>query len=71
MLAQGVQIFIGRESQLSELDGLTAVTATYGGEDNPVGALGVIGPNHMDYSKVIPIVDYTARMVSRMLDERE
>ncbi len=71
MLAQGVQIFIGRESRLSELEGLTAVTATYGGEDKPVGALGVIGPTHMDYSKVIPIVDYTARMVSRMLDERD
>ena len=70
MLAQGVQIFIGSESELSGLDGLTAITSPYGDEDSPVGALGVVGPTRMDYSKVIPMVDYTARLVSRILDER-
>jgi heat-inducible transcriptional repressor len=70
MLAQGLQIFIGRESGDAGLEDLTAVTASYGGAKNPLGALGVIGPTRMDYSKVIPIVDYTARLVSRMLDEQ-
>ena len=70
MLAQGVQIFIGSESDLAGLDGLTAITSPYGGGDDPVGALGVVGPTRMDYSKVIPMVDYTARLVSRILNER-
>ena len=70
MLAQGVQIFIGSESELAGLDGLTAITSPYGADDSPVGALGVVGPTRMDYSKVIPMVDYTARLVSRILNER-
>jgi len=70
MLAQGVQIFIGVESELAGLEGLTAVTSPYGSEDHAVGALGVVGPTRMDYSKVIPMVDYTARLVGRILSER-
>lgn len=71
LAAQGVQIFIGAESDLAGLEGLTAVTAAYGGERAPLGALGVIGPTRMDYSKVIPIVDYTAQLVSRILGSRD
>ena len=70
LVAQGVQIFIGAESELAELDGLTAVTSPYGEGDIPLGALGVVGPTRMDYSKIIPIVDYTAKLVSRILDMR-
>jgi heat-inducible transcriptional repressor len=70
LAAQGVQIFIGAESELVELDGLTAVTSPYGDGDTPLGALGVVGPTRMDYSKIIPIVDYTAKLVSRILDQR-
>jgi heat-inducible transcriptional repressor len=70
MMAQGLQIFLGAESQIEELEDLGAVTAAYGDSERPLGALGVIGPTRMDYSKVIPIVDYTARMVSRILEER-
>ncbi|ADK85429.1 heat-inducible transcription repressor HrcA [Desulfarculus baarsii DSM 2075] len=68
--ARGVRIFIGSEGLLSGLDGLTAVTASYGGQDSPSGALAVIGPTRMDYSKVIATVDYTARLVSRIIDSR-
>ncbi|MGD9123898.1 MAG: heat-inducible transcriptional repressor HrcA [Desulfarculaceae bacterium] len=70
ILAQGVQLFIGAESDLAELEGLSIVTSSYGGDKAPLGALGVIGPTRMDYSKVIPMVDYTAKLVSRILDER-
>ena len=70
MLAQGVQIFIGSESDLADLDGITAITSPYGSGDESVGALGVVGPTRMDYSKVIPMVDYTARLVGRILNER-
>ena len=71
MLAQGVQIFIGSESEALGLEGLTAITASYGGESTPLGALGIIGPTRMDYSKVIPIVDYTARLVSQVFNPRD
>ena len=70
LTAQGVQIFIGSESEMSDLQELTAVTSPYGTQDSPLGALGVIGPTRMDYSKVIPIVAYTAKLVSRILDQR-
>jgi len=69
--AQGLQIYMGPDNQLEGLEGLTIVTSSYGGEDSTLGALGIIGPTRMDYSKIIPIVDYTARMVSRILEERE
>ncbi|MFH1033124.1 MAG: heat-inducible transcriptional repressor HrcA [Pseudomonadota bacterium] len=71
LVAPGVQLFIGAESELAGLEGLTAVTAAYGGQNTPLGALGVIGPTRMDYSKVIPIVDYTAQLVGRILGARD
>lgn len=71
LTAPGVQILIGSEAEMTGLEGLTAVTASYGGEDRPAGALGVIGPTCMDYSKIIPLVDYTARLVSRILGPRD
>ncbi len=72
MLAQGVQIFIGAEDdEMGPLEGLTAVTASYGEDKGTRGALGVLGPTRMDYSRVIPVVDYTARLVSRFLDQKE
>jgi len=70
LTAQGVRLLIGSESELAELEGLSLVTSAYGDQDQPLGALGVIGPTRMDYSKVIPMVDFTARLVSRILDER-
>ena len=60
--AEGVQIFIGSEDNYREIEGLSIVTASYG-----PGTLGVIGPMRMDYSKVIPLVDYTSRLVTKML----
>lgn len=71
MAAPGVQIFIDEENEVDGLEGLTAVTASYGGQERPAGALGVIGPTRMDYSQVIPIVDFTARLVSRVLKTRD
>ncbi|MCB2187234.1 MAG: heat-inducible transcriptional repressor HrcA [Deltaproteobacteria bacterium] len=69
--AGGLKIFIGSEEGEEGLDGLTAVTASYGRNDAPVGALGVIGPTRMDYSKVIATVDFTARVISHILDKRD
>ena len=66
--ATGVNIFIGSESRLSQMAGMSLITSTYMTGRNTLGVLGVIGPTRMGYAKVIPIVDYTARMISRILE---
>jgi heat-inducible transcriptional repressor len=66
--AQGIQIFISSEMQFSDLE-LSLVTYNYRRELSPVGTLGVIGPMRMDYARVIPMVKYTATMVSNLLDK--
>jgi heat-inducible transcriptional repressor len=66
--AEGVRIFIGSENKLFSLSGSSTIIAPY--RDNAgriVGVLGVIGPTRLNYARVIPMVDYTARMVSRLL----
>jgi heat-inducible transcriptional repressor len=65
--AEGVQIFIGGESQLVPMDQLSVVVAPYGADGKIVGTLGVIGPTRMAYERVIPIVDITAKLVSSAL----
>jgi heat-inducible transcriptional repressor len=65
--AQGVQIFIGGESQLVPMDELSVVVAPYSVDGRIVGTLGVIGPTRMAYERVIPIVDITAKLVSSAL----
>lgn len=69
MQADGVQIFIGSESHLSKMEGLSLVTSTYMTGKDTVGVLGVIGPMRMGYGRVIPIVDYTAKLISRLLEK--
>jgi heat-inducible transcriptional repressor len=66
--AKGVQVIIGSETEYPELAGCSLITANYSGRRGTLGALGVIGPSRMPYSTLIPIVDYTASMISRMLD---
>jgi len=68
MQAEGVQIFIGSESSLVKMEGMSLITSTYLTGKDTVGVLGVIGPTRMGYGRVIPIVDYTARLISRLLE---
>jgi heat-inducible transcriptional repressor len=65
--ADGVQIFIGGESGYDLLDDCSLVTRSYRVDDQVVGVLGVIGPTRMDYQRVIPIVDVTARLLAAAL----
>ena len=65
--AEGVQIFIGGESGLTELDGCSVITAGYEHNGKVVGSVGVIGPTRMAYDQVIPIVDITAKLLSNAL----
>ncbi len=65
--AQGVQIFIGGDSDTLPLDECSLVTAPYEVDGQVVGTLGVVGPTRMAYERVIPIVDVTARLLSNAL----
>jgi heat-inducible transcriptional repressor len=67
--AQGVQIYIGGESQLVPMDDMTVITAPYSVDGKIVGTLGVIGPTRMAYERVIPLVDITARLLSSALSQ--
>ncbi|WP_374887252.1 heat-inducible transcriptional repressor HrcA [Ensifer soli] len=63
----GVRIFIGSENKLFSLSGSSLIVAPYrDGEDRIIGAVGVIGPTRLNYSRIVPMVDYTAQLVSRL-----
>lgn len=66
--AEGVRIFIGSENKLFSLSGSSTIIAPYrDGSGRIVGVIGVIGPTRLNYARVIPMVDYTAKVVSQML----
>ncbi|MCA1934242.1 MAG: heat-inducible transcriptional repressor HrcA, partial [Asticcacaulis sp.] len=70
--AQGVRIFIGSESKLFSLSGSAVIAAPYmlGGQSQKVvGAIGVIGPARLNYARIIPLVDYTAKILGRLLEQ--
>jgi heat-inducible transcriptional repressor len=66
--SEGVHIFIGAENYLSRMEKMSVITAPYMTGSKTVGVLGVIGPTRMGYDRVIPIVDYTAKLLSKLLD---
>lgn len=64
----GVRIFIGSENKLFSLSGSSLVVAPYRDKDaRVIGALGVIGPTRLNYARIVPMVDYTAQLISRLL----
>lgn len=66
--AQGVRLFIGSENNLFSLTGSSLIVAPYmSAQRQVVGALGVIGPTRINYARVIPMVDYTAKVVGRLV----
>ena len=67
MNAEGVRIYIGIENDHEGLKDCTLVTANYRNENNVLGTLGVIGPTHMDYQRIIPVVDYTSKILSQAI----
>ncbi|MGX9356022.1 heat-inducible transcriptional repressor HrcA [Roseobacteraceae bacterium S113] len=67
----GVRIFIGSENKLFSLSGSSLVVSPYMNADRKiVGAVGVIGPTRLNYGRIVPIVDYTAQLVGRLLSDR-
>ena len=68
----GVRIFIGSENKLFSLSGSSLVISPYINSDRRiVGAVGVIGPTRLNYGRVVPIVDYTAQLMSRLMSTQE
>jgi len=65
--ADGLQVFLGTETAMQALSGSSIVAASYGPEEQPIGALAVIGPMRMNYGKVMSVVDFTADTVSQLL----
>lgn len=64
----GVRIFIGSENKLFSLSGSSLIVAPYRDKDaRVVGALGVIGPTRLNYARIVPMVDYTAQLIGRMI----
>jgi heat-inducible transcriptional repressor len=65
---QGVRLYIGSENPLFSLSGSSVIVAPYQGTDNRIiGAIGVIGPTRLNYARVIPLVDYTAQVVGKLI----
>jgi heat-inducible transcriptional repressor len=69
--AEGVQIFIGSENDLFAHAGCSMIITPYmNSREQVVGAIGVIGPTRLNYARIIPMVDYTAKVISRLLGRR-
>ena len=69
--AEGVRIFIGSENKLFSLSGSSLVVSPYMNADQKIiGAVGVIGPTRLNYGRIVPIVNYTAQLVGKMIADR-
>jgi heat-inducible transcriptional repressor len=64
-----MQIFIGNESEFSSAGDVTVVASPYGNEGRTLGTVGVIGPTRMNYSRVIPLVQFTAQTLRQVLEQ--
>ncbi|MCK8484424.1 heat-inducible transcriptional repressor HrcA [Aliiroseovarius sp. S2029] len=68
---EGVRIFIGSENKLFSLSGSSLVVSPYMNADRKIiGAVGVIGPTRLNYGRIVPIVDYTAQLIGKMISDR-
>jgi heat-inducible transcriptional repressor len=68
MKAQGVQILFGSECGVTGIEGCSLITSAYGHPGRFMGILGVMGPMRMNYSRIIPVVDYTAKLLTDILN---
>ena len=67
-VAKGVQIFIGSQNFLFKHSGLSMVMAPYKNKDQKIiGAIGVVGPTRLNYAKIVPLVDYTSKIIGKVL----
>lgn len=67
---QGVRVLIGQENSCRDLQECSIVTSTYKAGDKTMGALGIIGPKRMEYSKMIALVDYFSKLIDKTLNKK-
>jgi heat-inducible transcriptional repressor len=67
----GVRIVLGSESESQELSEISLISSPYRRGDTLLGVVGVIGPLRMDYSRIIPVVEFTAALLSDLLEDPE
>jgi len=68
LAGEGIQITIGSESECNEMEGCSLVSSTYVSADRTLGILGILGPRRMNYSRVIPLVEFTAHVLTEILE---
>jgi heat-inducible transcriptional repressor len=68
--AEGIKVFIGSENPYYEMQGCSLVVSSYRAGENVIGTLGVIGPTRMQYRQIIQVVDYTSKLLTKLLEER-
>jgi heat-inducible transcriptional repressor len=68
LVSGGFQVLIGPETQLSDVDDISVISANYRHSGTTAGTVGVIGPTRMDYGRVVPLVGFTAHMMTEMFD---
>ncbi len=67
--AKGVQIFIGSKNFLFKHSGLSMIMAPYKNKEQEIiGAIGVVGPTRLNYAKIVPLVDYTSKIIGKVID---
>lgn len=69
LVSEGIQVFLGAETAYAPLGESSVVATPYGPDEKPLGAIAVIGPMRMNYGKVMSVVDFTAALVSRMMQD--
>ncbi len=67
--SERIQVFLGAETAHSALGEAAVVATSYGPDDHPVGAIAVVGPTRMNYGKVMSVVDFTAELITELLDD--
>ena len=70
LLTDGVQVFIGSEAALDDVDDISVISSPYRRDGARVGSFGIVGPTRMDYRKYVPLVGFAADVLSDVLDGR-
>lgn len=68
--SEGVQVIIGTENFLKEMQNFSIVASAYKERNRPIGCVGIIGPTRMDYPRAIAVVDFAAKLITRILEEK-
>jgi len=71
LIADGLQILIGSESDFTQVNNFSVVARRYGTSATPLGMVGIIGPMRMEYARMAPLVDYLSRALSRKIEEQQ